>query len=132
MFSRIITTCQIRILFREDQNGIMACAAVPGTILTAARPGRRNRAAAQRAIRHTTGSIQGLGFDALFRPHEYLLLTYSTIVYIIWLIMASVLASLAVVLVILVAMGMMKSMAMRSYSRQAAIVTERRKRRKLP
>ncbi|MGD0006006.1 MAG: hypothetical protein ABSE06_17465 [Anaerolineaceae bacterium] len=46
--------------------------------------------------------------------------------------MTSVLVSLAVALVILVGMDRMMSMAMRSYSRQAAIVTERRKKRKLP
>jgi hypothetical protein len=43
-----------------------------------------------------------------------------------------VLVSLAVALVILSATGLITSMAMRSYSQQAVLVTERRKKRKLP
>ena len=47
--------------------------------------------------------------------------------------MISVLVSLTVVLLALAVMGWMMAMStMRSYSRQAAIVTERRKKHKLP
>ncbi len=63
----------------------------------------------------------------------YVSLTYSTIVYIIPLIMITMLVSLTVVLLGLLVMdGMMSMSTMRRYSRQAAIVTERRKKRKLP